>query len=52
LLFHVQSRICAALIASAIFKKYLYFSPTVDMRDKFQIQALEFETYAGMLIDQ
>ncbi|CAF4198966.1 unnamed protein product, partial [Rotaria sordida] len=52
LLFHVRSRICAALIASAIFKKYLYFSPTVDMRDKFQIQALEFETYAGMLIDQ
>ncbi|CAF4183794.1 unnamed protein product, partial [Rotaria sordida] len=52
LLFHVRSRICAALIASAIFKKYLYFSLTVDMRDKFQIQALEFETYAGMFIDQ
>ncbi|CAF3904829.1 unnamed protein product [Rotaria sordida] len=52
LLFHVRSRICAALIASSIFKKYLYFSLTVDMRDKFQIQALEFETYAGMFIDQ
>ncbi|CAF1566091.1 unnamed protein product, partial [Adineta steineri] len=52
LLFHVRSRICAALLASAIFKKYSKLSPTIDMRDKFQIQALNFETYAGMFIDQ
>jgi hypothetical protein len=36
LLIHVRSRICAALIASAIFR----------------LQALEFETYAAMSLDE
>ncbi|CAF3987348.1 unnamed protein product, partial [Rotaria sp. Silwood2] len=51
-LFHIRPRICAALIASAVFKKYSKFSPTVDMKDKFQTQALEFETYAAIFTDK
>jgi hypothetical protein len=52
LLIHIRSRVCAALIASAIFKKYSKLSPTVDMNDKFRLQALEFETYAAMSLDK
>ncbi|CAM4773277.1 unnamed protein product [Rotaria magnacalcarata] len=52
LLFHVRSRVCAALIASAIYKNYSKLSPTVDMRDKFQTQSLDFEIYASMFIDK
>ncbi|CAF2031429.1 unnamed protein product [Rotaria magnacalcarata] len=52
LLFHLRSRICAALIASAIYKNYSKLSPTVDMRDKFQTQSLDFEIYASMFIDK
>jgi hypothetical protein len=52
LLLHVRSRICAALIASALFGKYSKLSPTVDMKDKFRMQALEFETYAAMSLDK
>ncbi|CAF3258135.1 unnamed protein product [Rotaria sp. Silwood2] len=52
LLLHVRSRICAALIASAIFKKYSTSSEIVDIKDKFRIQSLEFETYAAMCINK
>ncbi|CAF0730867.1 unnamed protein product [Adineta steineri] len=52
LFLHVRSRICAALIASAIFKKYASLSHSVDMTDKFQLQALEFETYAAISLDK
>ncbi|CAF1116862.1 unnamed protein product, partial [Rotaria sordida] len=52
LLLHVRSRICAALIASAVFKKYSNSSQIVDLRDKFQSQSLEFETYAAMSINK
>lgn len=52
LLMHVRPRICAALIASAIYKKYSKESPTVDLKDKYKLQSLEFETYAAMCIDK
>lgn len=52
LLFHIQSRICAVLIAAAIFKRYAKYSTTDDMRNKFKSQSLEFETYAAMFVDQ
>ncbi|CAF4377045.1 unnamed protein product [Rotaria sp. Silwood2] len=52
LLLHVQSRICAALIATTIFKKYSNSSDTVDLKSKFLTQSLEFETYAAILIDK
>jgi len=52
LLVHLQSRIGAALIASAIFKRYAKSSTTVDHKQKYQNQALEFETYAAEFIDK
>ncbi|CAF1439974.1 unnamed protein product [Rotaria sp. Silwood1] len=52
LLFHVRARICAALIASAIFKKYSELSQTIRMKDRFRDQSLEFGTYAAMFIDK
>ncbi|CAF1369818.1 unnamed protein product [Rotaria sp. Silwood1] len=52
LLLHVRSRICAALIASAIFKKYSKLSQTVYLKQKFLTQSLEFETYAAMFTDK
>jgi hypothetical protein len=52
LLVHQQSRICAALIASAIFKKYAKQSTTADHKEKFGNQSLDFETYAANFIDK
>ncbi|CAF1242408.1 unnamed protein product [Adineta steineri] len=52
ILLHIPSRICAALVASAIFKRYAKSSTTIYLKNKFQSQALEFETYAGMFIDK
>ncbi|UJR29010.1 hypothetical protein I4U23_010228 [Adineta vaga] len=52
LLLHVRSRICASLIASAIFKEYADSSHSVDLTDKFRIQSLEFETYAATVLDK
>ena len=52
LLLHIRSRICAALIASALFKHYSNSSQTVDMKDKVRDQSLEFETYAAMSINK
>ncbi|CAF4188401.1 unnamed protein product, partial [Adineta steineri] len=50
-LIHQQSRICAALIASAIFKRYSEKSLTVDLKEKFQIQADDFGKYAADFIN-
>ena len=52
LLLHVRSRICAALIASTLFKQYSKLSSTADLREKFARQALDFETYAAMSLDK
>jgi hypothetical protein len=52
ILVHLQSRICAALIASAIFKRYAKASITVDHKENFHNQALEFETYAAQFINK
>ncbi|CAF1153400.1 unnamed protein product [Adineta steineri] len=51
LLIHQQSRICAALIASAIFKRYSKLSLTVNLKEKFQIQADDFGKYAADFIN-
>ncbi|CAF1002638.1 unnamed protein product [Adineta steineri] len=51
LLIHQQSRICAALIASAIFKRYSKLSLTLDLKEKFQIQADDFGKYAADFIN-
>ena len=51
-LFHLRSRICGALVASAIFKKYSSESSTVDLKDKYNLQSLEFEIYAAKSIDK
>ncbi|CAF1014905.1 unnamed protein product [Adineta ricciae] len=52
LLLHLPSRICGALIASTIFKRYAKLSSTVYLKNKFQDQALEFETYAAFCTDK
>jgi hypothetical protein len=52
LLLHVKPRICAALIASALFKEYSKLSQSVDMKNKYQDQALEFETYAAKSLNK
>ncbi|CAF0954182.1 unnamed protein product [Adineta steineri] len=51
LLIHQQSRICAALIASAIFKRYSKLSLTVDLKEKFKNQADDFGKYAADFIN-
>ena len=51
LLVQMQSRFCAALIASAIFKHYAALAATVDLEEKLRAQALDFETYAANFID-
>lgn len=52
LLLHIRSRICASLIASALFKEYAKLSPLVDLKEKFELQSLEFETYAAMSLNK
>ena len=52
LLIHVQTRICAALIASAIFKQYAKLANTIDLEATLRTQALYFETYAANSVDQ
>ena len=51
-LVHIQSRVCAALIASSIFKTYSTLTATVYLREKLCTQALDFETYAASCINQ
>ena len=52
ILVHLQPRICAALIGSAIFKRYAKASITVHHKEKYRNQASDFETYAAMAIDE
>lgn len=52
LLLHVRSRICAALIASALFKGYAKSSHIIDLKDKFRQQSLEFEIYAATSLNK
>ena len=52
LLIHVRSRLCAAMIASTIFKQYAKLAATVYLREKLNAQALIFETYAAICIDR
>jgi hypothetical protein len=52
LLVHLQPRICAALIASTIFKGYAKASTAVDHKEKFKSQSREFETHAAMFTDK
>jgi hypothetical protein len=52
LLVHLQPRICAALIASTIFKAYAKASTAVDHKEKFKSQSREFETHAAMFTDK
>ncbi|CAF3880150.1 unnamed protein product [Rotaria sp. Silwood2] len=51
-LFYLSSRICAALIASAIFKRYARVSTNLYFKEKFQQQALDFEKYAAGFINK
>ena len=50
-LLHMPSRTCAALVASAIFKRYSSASQTVYLKEKYRIQSLEFESYAAKSIE-
>jgi hypothetical protein len=52
LLVHIQPRICAALIASSIFKHYAKSAATVYLNEKLHNQAIDFETYAANCINQ
>src|SRR5262249_36123869 len=52
ILVHLPSRICAALVAEAIFKRYANESITVDQKETFEKHAQEFETYAAQCIDK
>lgn len=52
LLLHLRSRICAALIASALFKSYSKLASTIDLKDKFTRQSLDFEIYAATSLDK
>jgi hypothetical protein len=52
ILLHLKSRVCAALIASAIFKRYAKASTTVDHKEKFRKQSEEFGAYAARFIDE
>ena len=50
-LLHMHSRTCAALVASAIFKRYSDASQTVYVKEKYRVQSLEFESYAAKSIE-
>ena len=52
LLVHVQSRLCAALIASPIFKQYAKLADTIDLKEILRSQAMDFGTFAGNFIDR
>jgi hypothetical protein len=52
LLTHLRPRICAALIASAIFKHYAKRSTNIDLKQKMEGQAYDFELYAARCVDQ
>ena len=47
LLSHMETRICAALIASKVFKSYLYFALDNESKDLLQSLANQYEEYAN-----
>jgi hypothetical protein len=47
ILSHMQTRICAALIASKVFKSYLKFASDNESKDVLRSQAAQFEEYAN-----
>ena len=47
ILSHMRTRICAALIASKIFKSYLNYANDNESKDLLRDQAEQFETYAN-----
>lgn len=51
-LLRIPNRICGALLAAAIFKSYSRQSPTIDLRERFVKQSLEFEIYAANAINK
>lgn len=52
LLFNISSRICGALIASAVFKAYSKQAQSIDLQEKYKSQSSDFETYAAECINQ
>ena len=44
---HMETRICAALIASKIFKSYHSFALNNESKDILSVQATQFEDYAN-----
>ncbi|CAF1188689.1 unnamed protein product [Adineta ricciae] len=52
LLVHLQSRICASLIASAVFKNYAQFADVACLEEKLRAQAVDFESYAVTCINK
>jgi len=47
ILSHMETRICAALIASKLFKSYLHFALDNELKDVLYSQANQFEEYAN-----
>jgi hypothetical protein len=47
ILSHMETRICASLIATKIFKSYLHFASDNESKDVLHSQAEEFEEYAN-----
>ena len=47
LLSHIQTRICAALIASKVMKTYQTYAHDTESKDQFSAQASYFEDYAN-----
>jgi hypothetical protein len=47
ILSHMETRICAALIASKVLKSYLYFALDNESKDVLRLQANQFEDYAN-----
>ena len=47
ILSHMETRICALLIASKVFKSYLNFALDNESKDVFRSQADQFEEYAN-----
>jgi hypothetical protein len=52
LLIHIRPRICAALIAAAVYKKYSKKSETVAAKERYRSQSLEFQCYAAESINE
>jgi hypothetical protein len=51
-LLHLPCRVGAALIGSAIFKKYAALSQAADLKEHFKTRSLKFETYASNFLQK